>query len=115
MKIVKLYSNLKKTNIRNIIAEEIEDQNDIYEKTITYQDRSVTIFIYEEYFFRINSTLSVSIILELNESGSKVELIASGAKIGLMDITYGAEKASLQPIIEKLVEAGFELEEAENE
>lgn len=111
MKIIRLYSNLKKTNIRNIIAEEIADQNDIYEKTITYQDRSVTIFIYEEYFFRINSMLSVSIILELDDNGSKVELVASGAKIGLMDITYGAENASLQPIVDKLVEVGFIIDE----
>lgn len=111
MKIVKLYSNLNKTNIRSIIAEEIGSQNDVYEKCITYQDHSVTIFIYEEYFFRIKSTLSVSIILEQDENGSKVELISSGAKIGLMDITYGAEKAALKPIIEKLIEIGFVIDE----
>lgn len=107
MKIVTLHSNINKTNIRSIIADEIDNQNEVYEKCVTYQDCSVTLFIYEEYFFRINSTLTVSIILEQDENGSKVELISSGAKIGLADITYGAESASLKPIIEKLLEIGF--------
>lgn len=115
MRHIQLHSPNIKTNIRGIIEEELGDREDLFEKSITYNQHFVTIYVFEEYFFRINSTLSVTAILEQGENGSTIDLISSGAKIGLGDVTYGAEKASLKPIVEKLVEAGFEIVEPKKE
>lgn len=112
MKHIQLHSSTIKTNIRSIIVDELGDKEELYEKSITCNNCYITVYVYEEYFFRINSTLSVTVILEQKEDGSVVDLISSGAKIGLGDITYGAEKASLKPLVEKLIEAGFEINES---
>lgn len=111
MKHIKLHSSSLKTNIRSMIVNELGDKEELFEKNITYHNHFVTIYVYEEYFFRINSTLSVTVIIEQGENGLIVDLISSGAKIGLGDLTYGAEKAALKPLVEKLVEFGFEIDE----
>ncbi len=111
MRQISLHSKKIKTNIRNLILEQIDEKDGLYEKTITYGENSVTIYIYEEYFFRINSTLSVTIILEQNDLDTNISLIASGAKVGIADLSYGTEKSALKPLIDKFIELGFEIEE----
>ena len=58
------------------------------------------VYILEDYYFRINSTLTVTVIISKKISNSvELHIVASGGKEGIFGFSYGAEKSALKKII----------------
>jgi hypothetical protein len=58
------------------------------------------VYILEDYYFRINSTLTVTVIISKKTSNSvELHIVASGGKEGIFGFSYGAEKSALKKII----------------
>ena len=78
-----------------------------YMKRIEGQDRTITIFVAEEYYFRINSTLTLTVIVEETVDETTVEIVSGGGREGLVGLSYGAEKSAMKRIVKLLKENGF--------
>ena len=80
--------------------------DNLFVKKIAFEDRQITIFIGEEYFFRINSTLTVTVIVEETADKTTVDVISSGGKTNMW-FSYGAEKSAVKRIVKMLKGYGF--------
>ncbi|MBR3272045.1 MAG: hypothetical protein IKI59_08980 [Clostridia bacterium] len=78
-----------------------------YIKRIERQDCTITIFVAEEYYFRINSTLTLTVIVEETVNETIVEIVSGGGREGLVGFSYGAEKSAMKRIVTLLKENGF--------
>ncbi len=67
----------------------------------------VTIFIADKYFLRINSTLTLTTIIERSPNNITAVVITSGGAEGLFGYTYGSEQSAAKPILKLLKENGF--------
>lgn len=67
----------------------------------------VTVFVAEDYYFRINSTLTLTVIIQENADNTTVDIISGGGKTGWLGISYGAEKSAVKRIIRLLKDNGF--------
>ncbi len=65
----------------------------IREWTCNDKSRRVEIIVFEEFYLRINSELTVIIIFEFkSETQVLVTILSTGAKKGLFQVTFGARK-----------------------
>ncbi len=63
------------------------------------KDGKVIVLIAEKFYFRIESNLAVTIIIEqINENQFQVVIVVAGGKSGLVGLSYGAEKSMLKRI-----------------
>ena len=61
---------------------------------------TTTVYILEDYYFRINSTLTITLIISKKNANSiELHIIASGGKEGIFGFSYGAEKSALKRIV----------------
>lgn len=67
----------------------------------------LTILIIEDYYFRNNATLSITIIIDERIEYSTVEVISNGGKVGLLQISYGAESSAVKKMVRCLNSMGF--------
>ena len=79
----------------------------IFTKKIVGENRKITIFIAEDYYYRINSTLTLTVIVEEGADKTTVDIISSGGKTGLLGFSYGSEKSAVNRIVQMLKENGF--------
>ena len=89
------------------ISSNLLSDDGIFIKRIEKQDCKITIFIFENYYFRINSTLTLTVIAEKTVNGTTVEIVSSGGKEGFYGLSYGAEKSAVKRIVKLLKENGF--------
>jgi hypothetical protein len=60
-----------------------------------------TVIGFEEFYFRINSTLLTVIIVDAsNPQACEVEIASGGGSVGVMDVTLGAEGRSNTKVME---------------
>lgn len=76
-------------------------------KKIEGEDLRITVFIAEDYYLRIDTTLTLTVIVENAADRTAVEIISSGGKEGLLGFSYGAEKNAVKRIVKLLKENGF--------
>lgn len=58
------------------------------------------VYILEDYYFRINSTLTATVIISKKIPNSvELHIITSGGKQGLFGLSWGAEKSALKKIV----------------
>jgi hypothetical protein len=63
-----------------------------------YQN-STTVLVLEQYYIRIESNLSITIIFDkISKNSIEVSIIASGGKHGLFEISWGAERSAIKKI-----------------
>lgn len=109
MKSCRLISR-NKVNIENILNEwfssKVYSEDGIYIKRIQDESRRITIFIAEDYYLRINSTLSLTVIVEETADKKAVEIISSGGKAALF--SWGSENSAVKRVVKLLKENGFE-------
>jgi len=75
----------------------------------------VGVVLGEQYFFRVNSDVAITILLEaLGTEKTKIEVISSAGGTGWLAISYNAHGAFVGDVRNFLVENGFKLEN-ENE
>lgn len=112
MKRIKLVGT-KKVNIKAISDVELNGDFDTYERTIQTPWGFVKMLIYEEYFHRIKSDLSVTVLYEEKQGQVEIEIIAAGGKEGMMGVSYGAEKQALTRLSRALIKEEFTVVEGE--
>ncbi len=57
------------------------------------------VFIIEEYYFRVSSNLSATVIFDFkNDNNCLINIIASGGATGLLQIKWGSEKSMLKKL-----------------
>lgn len=95
-----------KADIESILSEAFPAE-DRYFKVIECGDCKITVFIAEEYYFRINSDLTLTVIAEETADETTVEIISGGGKEGLLGFSYGAEKSAERRIVNLFKENGF--------
>ena len=83
-------------------------EDEVFIKRIEGKNCKTTIFIAEDYYFRISSTLTVTVIVEETADKTTVDIVSSGGKMGLFGISHGAEVSAVYRIVELLEENGFE-------
>jgi len=66
---------------------------------ITEETGNMIVLVAERYYFRIESNLAVTIIIDrINENQYQIVVIVAGGKHGLFEITWGAERSMLKKI-----------------
>ena len=79
-------------NIQEILNEYFppytSTEDNFFVKRIEREDCRITIYITEEYYFRINSDLTLTVIVEETKNETTVEVVCSGGKIGLLSFSH---------------------------
>ncbi len=76
-------------------------------KKINSEYSKTTIFIFEEYYFRISSNLSLTFIINETSNETAIDIISSGGTSGLLGISYGAEENAVNRIVQLFRDNGF--------
>ncbi|MBR7150585.1 MAG: hypothetical protein IKD01_06190 [Oscillospiraceae bacterium] len=76
-----------------------------------FRDAEVYFIVYEKYFMRVESYVSLSILFTKTDLRSSVELVSSGGGDGLLNISWGAENSFANDCAEVLESLGFCREE----
>jgi len=64
---------------------------------ISNNQNTTTIFILEEFYFRIESNLTITVIFDkIDDNSVEINAISSGGKTGIMQLTWGAERKALK-------------------
>lgn len=100
-------SGTNKVNIKAIAEVELNGDFDTYEKLIQTPWGFVQMLIYEEYYFRINSDLSVTVLYEERNGLTEIEIISAGGKEGILGLSFEAEKQALTRLSKRLIKEGF--------
>jgi predicted nucleotide-binding protein (sugar kinase/HSP70/actin superfamily) len=70
----------------------------------TNKEKTVVVYLLEEFYFRIESNLAATVIFEkISENEIKVVIIVAGGGHGLWQISWGAEKNLLRKIKEYFI------------
>ena len=77
-----------------------------FTKKIESENRKITIFIAEAYYYRIKSNLTLTVIVEETADKTTVEIISSGGKSS-WGVSFGAENSAVNRIVQLLKEKGF--------
>ena len=81
-----------------IIIQDINREVDNFSR-YTENTGKIIVLIGERYYFRIESNLAVTIIIDrINDNEYQVVIVSAGGKQGLMGITWGAERSMLKRI-----------------
>lgn len=83
------------------------DNDEIFIEKFESENRRLTVFVAEDYYFRINSTLVLTVIIQENVDKTTVDIISGGGKTGLFGFSYGAEKNAAKRIVRLLKNIGF--------
>lgn len=84
----------------------VNSTDGLFTKKIKFEDRKIIIFIAEEYYYRIKSNLTLTVIVEETADKTTVEIISSGGK-GDWGVSFGAEKSAAKHVVQLLKENGF--------
>lgn len=99
-----------KAEIENILSKYFSSgmfsADGFFTKKIEFENRKITIFIAEAYYYRLSSYLTLTVIIEETDDKTTVEIISSG-KVGFFGLSYGAEKSAINHIVQLLKENGF--------
>ena len=96
-----------KNIINNMLKIDSDTKRNVIKKSIKSRLKTTYIYIYEEYYLRTNSDLTVTIFIEEEENSTNVELISSGGGVGMMSNSFGSEAKSLKELKNELISYGF--------
>ncbi len=83
------------------------NQENIYKKEIEINGEIIYLVIFEQYFFRINSDLTVSILIHQSIEKTIIEIISSGGGVGIFSENWGSEEKSIVELYNTLTKDGF--------
>ncbi len=86
-----------------------DSRDGVFIKKIIEPKRKVMIIIAEDYYHRISSTLTLTVIVEQTLNQTSVEVVSSGGKEGYhyFSFSYGAEQSAVNRIVNFLTVKGF--------
>ncbi len=73
----------------------------------TIASSNITLLVYEKYYMRVSSYVSLTILIVENETVQTIELIGSGGGNGVFGIDWGANEAFAESAKLILGEKGF--------
>lgn len=89
-----------------------EEGNDLYTRSLETTEHKITVLVVERYFYRITSTLTVTLIIDQTEEATTIDAISGGGKVsnafGFWLASFGAEKSALDEVTTALKRLGFE-------
>lgn len=101
----------EKFETKELIKKEISLDSDIKKnlvtKTFKSSSKTVYFYMYEEYFMRTNSDLTVTIFVTETPDFTEIELMSSGGGVGFSSSTWGSEKTSLKYFKKLFENLGF--------
>ncbi len=110
MKEIKLKID-KRFETKFIIKKELELDSDIKRNLITKQFKSGSkttyFYMYEEYYKRTNSDLTVTLFVLETPDFTEIEMYSSGGGVGISSSSFGSEAASLKAFKKLFIEEGF--------
>ena len=79
----------------------------VFIKKIIEPKRKIMIFIAEDYYFRITSTLTLTVIVEQTIDQIFVEVVSSGGESGFLGHSSGSEDSAVNRVVKFLKAYGF--------
>ncbi len=79
----------------------------VFIKKIIEPKRKIMIFIAEDYYLRITSTITFTVIVEQTIDQIFVEVVSSGGESGLLGYSSGAEDSAVNRVVKFLKAYGF--------
>ncbi len=73
----------------------------------TIGDSNIVLAVFEKFYFRVGSFVSLTVLMSENDFNQKVELIGSGGGAGLIGIDWGANQSFATAAKDILIENGF--------
>ncbi len=73
----------------------------------TIASSKITLLVYEKYYMRVGSYVSLTVLIVEDETGQTIELIGSGGGNGIFGIDWGANSAFAESAKLILSEKGF--------
>ena len=109
MKTCKLKSNAPCAHdiITKCLIEDLYSEEQPFVRHFIQDNHTLTILVAEDYYLRINSTLSVIVIIDERAEFTEIEITANGGKSGLLQEGYGAEKSAVKKMVKILKQLGF--------
>ena len=80
---------------------------DVFVENYVSTDKKLTIYIAEPYYMRIESNLSVTVIVEELDDKVNVDIISSGGQKGFWGLSWGAESNATDKVASLLELYGF--------
>ncbi len=78
-----------------------------FKKSIEKADSKITVFVVEDYYFRINTTLTLTVIVERTAKEISIDIISGGGNMGFFGSSFGAEQTAVNRVIKRLEYHGF--------
>ena len=101
----------EKFETKEIIKKELSLDSDIKKNLVTKLFKSgaktTYFYMYEEYFMRTNSDLTVTLFVTETPDFTEIELISSGGGVGFASSSLGSEVASLKYFKKMFTKLGF--------
>lgn len=107
MKTLHFFIKSTDADVIGILKKAIDSDNPPYTKQIDSGADTVFILVAEQYFYRINSNLSITAVVCQNADGVWVDLTSSGGADGVLGLTLGAESSALKTARKELSRLGF--------
>lgn len=99
--------------MQGIFSSLASEEYGTYRREYDGNERKITVYCGEEYYFRNDSTLMLTAIVEETPESVSVEIVSGGGKTGLFGISWGAEKNAVKNIVRVLTANGFAESHAE--
>lgn len=96
-----------RVGIERILRELATSEDRFFTKKFECGNCILTIFIIEEFYLRIASDLTLTVIVEEAADKTSVEIITGGGKEGFLGLSFGAEKSAANRVVKLLKENGF--------
>ncbi len=73
----------------------------------TIASSNITLLVYEKFYMRVSSYVSLTILIVDDETGQTIELLGSGGGSGIFGVDWGANEAFAESAKHILTEKGF--------
>lgn len=89
----------------------IEGAEQVFHQEMRLEGTDVWLLVYEKYYFRCNSYVSLTVLLTQQETRQTAQIIATGGGYGIANHSYGANRQFAQQCVQALQECGFSIDE----
>ena len=96
-------------DIEKLIDAKIETDSGVYKKVFPTKWGIITLLIFERYYHRIDSDLSITVISDKRDTETTVEIIEAKEKTSVLQFDFAAEKSATKSIAGILINDGFEI------
>lgn len=82
-------------------------EDGIYRREFIEENCKITVCIGEEFYFRTNSTLMITLIVKEQSNKTIVDIVSGGGKTGWLNLSWGSENSAVKKIEKVFRKQGF--------